>query len=460
MQIKTYDLIIIGSGSGANILGEAIAHGLNVALVDKGPLGGTCLNVGCIPSKMLIYPAYCVVEIQEAGKLGIAAEVRHIDFRSIMERMRRTVEHARNHIRKGLEDPKDFSFYEGEAFFTGDYTLDVNGKQIKGNKIIIASGARPFIPDIKGIKDADYLTNESVLGLVDPPQSIIIIGGGYIAVEYAHFFAAMGTKVFLIQRNKRLVPEEEPEISELLQRALSRRMHVHTSTEAVEVKKKGAEYLVYARGPEGAIREFHAEKIMIAAGRRSNADTLRVENTGVKTDSRGYIEVNEFFETSKKNIWAFGDIIGKKMFKHVANREAGLVWHNVAHGREGKKARLDYNTAPHAVFSWPEIASVGLTEMEARSLFPEQEIMIGRARYSEVAWGEAMMEEEAFAKAIVARENGKILGFHIIGPHASILIQEVINAMANEQPAWTLGRSMHIHPALSEVVLAALANLE
>lgn len=361
-------------------------------------------------------------------------------------------------MREGIARADDMDFYEGEAHFVGEYTLEVKGERIQGKKIFIASGARPLIPPIKGIDTAGYLTNETALALQERPESLIIIGGGYIAAEFAHFFAAMGTRVTLIQRNKRLVPDEEPEISVLLKKELSKRMEIHTNTEAVEIKKAAPGYTIAAKDREsGRVKEFTSQKIMMAAGRRSNADLLNVENTGVKTDNKGYIVVNDYFETSKKNIWAFGDAIGKKMFKHVANREASLAWHNAEHK---ENVKMDYLAAPHAVFTYPEIASVGLTEEEARKAYPVRELLVGTAKYSQTARGEAMMEEEAFAKAIVKKRDGKILGFHIIGPYASILIQEVVNAMANNGDMWSIARAMHIHPALSEVIVTTLGNLE
>ncbi len=455
--MKEYDVIIIGSGSGANLVNDALSHNKTVALVDKGPAGGTCLNVGCIPTKLIVYPADRVMEIRESGKLGITAAIEKIDFSSIMERMRKSVNISRDNIQKTLDTTGDFDYYKGEARFIADYTLEINIKTIKGKTIFLASGARPFIPPLKGIESIEYLTNENALQLTELPESMIIIGGGYIAAEFAHFFEAMGTKVTVIQRNKRIVPEEEPEISELLKTILSRRMTIHTNTEAIGVRQTGKVTTVTAREREsGKQLEVIAQYVLIAAGRKSNADVLNVKNTGVKTDDRGYIVVDEFFETSKKNIWAFGDAIGKKMFRHTANHEAELVFHNAVHG---KKSRLNFLTVPHAVFTWPEIASVGLGEEQAIKMMGKQEVLVGRARYTEVTRGQAMMETEGFTKAVVHRKTGKILGYHIIGPQASILIQEVVNAMAGDGSFWSAAKGIHIHPALPEVVLKAFGNL-
>ena len=452
--MKKYDVIVIGSGCGMNIVAEALAHDLSVALVDKGPVGGTCANLGCIPSKMLIFTADRIAEIQEARKLGIEAEIKNIDFNFIMERMRKSVHENREHIRQGIAETKNLVFYEGEGHFVDDYTIEVNTEKIKGDKIFIASGSRPLVPPIKGLDSVDFLTNETILQLKEKPESIIIIGGGYIAVEYGHFFAALGTKVTILEMADRLVLAEEPEIAEVLNKELSRRMDVYTDVRAEEVKGNDLGIIVMATDAKNGVRkEFKAQRILIAVGRRSNSDLLRVENTGVEVDKRGFVKVNEYLETSKKNIFAVGDINGQQMFTHVANVEASVAADNSMHG---SKTKMDYSATPHAVYSHPQIASVGMTEEAARKT---HKVLVGKAKYSEVAKGEAMMEETGFAKAVVEADTGKILGFHIIGPYAPILIQEVIDTMTAGISIDHIQASMHIHPALTELIPVSLTNL-
>lgn len=452
--MKKFDAIVIGSGSGGEIVNAAISHGFSVAWVEKGPLGGTCLNVGCIPSKMLIYPADRIVEIQEAEKLGIKAEIKGVDFGAIMKHMKEPIHESHEHMEQGLQNIEDFTYYQGEGHFISDYILEINGEQIQGDKIFIGSGARPLIPKIKGIETVDYLTNETIFNLTEKPESIAIIGGGYIAVEFAHFFAAVGTKVTVFQRSSRLIKGSEPEISELLQKQMEKRMTVITNIEVFEFKKEGKGYTVIGRdNSTDKETSVNAEKILIATGRKSNADLLKVENTGVETDERGYIKVNEFLETTKENIWAFGDALGKYMFKHVANEEAIVSWRNAVHDH---KTPMDYSAIPYAVFTYPQIAAVGLTEKEAKK---NHQILVGKARYSDVAKGEAMVELEGFAKAIIDKQSGKILGFHIIGPYSPILIQEVVNTMALGGQLGYIGQGMHIHPALPELILRTFGNL-
>lgn len=453
--MKNYDAIIIGSGCGALISDETAGHGLKTALVDKGSLvGGTCLNWGCIPSKMLIYPADRIVEIQSAGKLGITAEIKNVDFNSIMERMRRYRQESQAHIRESIKHTENLDFYEGEAHFTADYTLEVNGEELKGEKIFIASGSRPLIPPIKGLENIEYLTNESALELKERPDSLIIIGGGYIAVEYGHFFAAMGTEVTILEMADRLLLSEEPEIAELLKKELGRRMGVHTGAQAEAVKASEGGVSVVTRDKEtGEEKVFKAQAIMMAVGRRSNADLLKVEMTGVELDARGFIKVNEHLETSRKNIFAVGDANGQQMFTHMANREAAIVANNVLHDTNIK---VDYNAVPHAVYSYPQIASVGLREEDARK---GHSIVVGTTKYLDVAKGEVMMETEGFAKVIVEKETDKILGFHIIGPYAPVLIQEVVNAMTSGGNIEELNKGIHIHPAISELIPTTINSL-
>jgi dihydrolipoamide dehydrogenase len=404
---------------------------------------------------MLIYVADRIVEIEEGKKLGVDAEIKNVDFHAITERMRKSRQESQVHIREGIKEQKNLDFYEGECQFVSDYTLEVNGNKLKGENIFIASGSRPFTPPIKGLENIDYLTNESALELKDRPDSLIIIGGGYIAVEYGHFFAAMGTKVTIIEMADRLVLSEELEISEVLKKELSKRIGVYTNAQAGEVRasRSGVSVVTVDR-KSGEKSEFVAQKIMMAVGRRSNADLLKVENTGVELDNRGFIKVNEYMETSKKNIYAVGDANGQQMFTHMANREAAIVAQNVFYST---KLKVDYTAVPHAVYSHPQIASVGLKEEEAKK---NHEIIVGRTKYFDIAKGEAMLEKEGYAKAIVEKGTDRILGFHIIGPYAPELIQEIVNAMTSGGHIEEINQGIHIHPALSELVPTTLNSLQ
>lgn len=451
MSIKNYDVIIIGDGSGGKIGKYATNEGYSVAIVNKQPVGGTCWNYGCVPSKMLIRPAEMIMDIEHARQLGIRANIEEVDFEHLMSRMRENREEGRNRSKKEIEDNSSLDYFVGEGHFIDEHTIEVNDERIRGEKIFIANGARPFIPPIDDLEDVEYLTNQSVLELEKRPKSVIIVGGGYIGVEYEHFFSAMGTEVTIIQRGERIMPREEPEIAQLLQEKISERANVvlnFSSSKITEVDGK-----IHVRGEyrgNGKEDKFEAEKVMITTGRQSNADTLDLDKAGIETTDRGYVAVDKYLRTNIPHIWAIGDATGKQMFKHTANREARYAWFNATHDEQKS---VDYNANPYAVFSYPEIAGVGMSEAEASK---DHEILVGRGNYKDIAMGVAMEQNYGFTKAIVDAENFKILGFRIIGPCASIMIQEITNAIALGNTVDDVIEGMTVHPALNEVVVKAL----
>jgi len=454
--MEKYDVIVIGAGDvGLAIAFNAGASGLKVALVDKGQVGGTCVNSGCVPSKTLIYTADRIVETRENAKLGIRSRIIDTDFSAVMERMRSAVSSGRISIKKAIEETVNINFIEGKAHFIDEHTLQAGDIKIRGKKIFIASGARPSVPSIEGLDKVQYLTNESVLGLEKQPESIIFIGGGFIALEYAHFFSALGTRVTVVDKGRTILHFEEPEISELLRKEMEKHVVLHLGADTIEVKLTEHSYEVLVKDIEsGHVKSILAEAVMVSAGRKSNADLLKLENAGIETDGANFITVNEYLQTNKKHIWAAGDAIGRAMFTHAGDKEAELAWHNSMHR---KQIRMAFEFVPHAVYTNPQIASVGMTEQQARK---DYDILVGRANYSDTVMGEAMVEHEGFAKAIVEKGTMKILGFHIIGPHAAILIQEVANAMINGGAVKSITGCMHIFPSLSNVVTETFGNLE
>ncbi len=454
--MEQFDVIVIGSGSGMLLASAAVQQGFKVALVDHGKMGGTCINVGCVPSKMLIYPANVLAVIEEGKKLGINVTVNSIDFRNIMSRMHVLVNHDSGAQAAAVEATENLTWFKESAEFISEYTLQIGTHTISAKVIFIVSGTRTAIPSVKGIENVSYLTSDTVLELTTQPKSILIVGGGYIGMEYGHFFSAIGTKTTILQRPLRVVPEEEPEVSDLLKTELEKRMEIYTGFEALEARQEGTTKIIVAKNlQDGSIKEFSAEALMVATGRVSNADIIKPEKTGVQFDERGFIKVNEYLETSKKNIFALGDVIGKQMFKHVANYEAGIAWHNTLHDH---KAKIDFSVAPHAIFTHPQVASVGMKEEKAKQ--QGYDFLVGTALYKDTAMGAALGFPEGFVKVIVEQETSRILGAHIIGPEASILIQEITNSMVSGKSDFgPIARGMHIHPSLNEVVQNAFGNL-
>lgn len=459
--MKEYDMIAIGTGSAMNIVSAAIQRhpNIKVAVIDKDEPGGICLTRGCIPSKILLYPAELVRTIEETKKFGIDVNIKKIDFKAVMERMRKLIYKDINMIGEGLRSSNNIDYYPTKAEFTAPYTLKVGNTIIKSNQIFLCIGSKPLIPPIKNIEKIDYHTSDTILKIDTLPESIAIIGGGYIAAELGHFLSAMGSKVTIIGRNPQFLKQEEPEISTLAKKELGKHMKILTNHEVHEANTsfRGKKKLTAVNRETGEDVEITADEILVAAGRAPLTDILHPEKGGIETDKRGWIKVNDHLETSQPNVWALGDANGKHLFKHAANYESLVVYYNAILKREMK---TDYHAIPHAVFTYPEVAGVGLGEKEAIQQYGKENIYIGMYRYQDTAKGEAMAVEDYFVKVIIQKRTMKILGAHIIGPYASVLIQEIINLMYTpEQNISPITSGMHIHPALNEVVERAFNNI-
>lgn len=455
--MENYDLIIIGTGSAMNYINPIIDSNpkIRIAVIDKDEPGGICLTRGCIPSKILLYPAELIRELETASTFGIKLEIKNIDFLAIMERMRRKIGEDIKAIKESLADNPYFDYYHESAEFIEPYTLKVGEKTLHSEMIFLCTGSKPAIPPVKGLEEAGYLTSDTVLKLTECPKKLAILGGGYIAAEYGHFFSAMGAEVTVIGRNSRFLPQEEPEISRLANIKMSEYMQIITNHEAIEIQKESNGQKTVIAKERNSEREVKitVDEILVATGRVSNTDILHPERAGIKTNIHGWILVNEYLETSQPKIWAFGDANGKYLLKHVANYESGIVYLNAI---LKEKVKVDYHAVPHAVFSHPEIAGVGMKEREAIEKYGEERILIGLKFFEDTAKGSAMEIRDYFVKVILDAEEGKILGAHIIGPQASVLIHQIIPLMYTEsRSSEPIMRGMDIHPSLSEVVTRA-----
>jgi len=451
--MKEYDIIAFGTGSAMNIVSPLINNPkIKVAVIENEKAGGICLTRGCIPSKMLIYPAQIMYTLHRAKEFFIDAKAK-ADGDAILRYVQRHVDEESKMIERSLKSHPRIDYYQTTGKFVGDYTIDVNGKEIYGETILLCNGSKPFIPPIDGLDDVGYLTNrEFFYSLKHVPKSIAIIGGGYVALELGYFLAMMGSKVHIIEMLPEILMTEERDARRLVQRELSRFMHFHTGHRATEVRKSRGKKVVAMEGENGTT-EIKVDEILIATGRAPWNRETQVEKSGIRVDERGWVITDEYMRTSKEGIWACGDTNGKHMFKHVANYESEIVFYNAFGGRN---VRVDYHAVPHAIFTEPQIAAVGMSEEEARK---KHEILIGEYKYEDTAMGLAMKAKDYYVKVIVDRETYRILGATIVGPEASVLIQEIINLMYTRDQAGAMYRAMHIHPAMNEVVQRAFYNL-
>ena len=463
--MKKFDLIVIGSGSGLDVANAAATEkGFKVAIIEKDKLGGTCLNRGCIPSKLLIHSADIIEIIKKADVFGITVKDYRIDFQQIVNRVNKIVNTDSNEIKKGLQASKNPQLFLQECKFIGEKKILIaNDKIITSDTILIASGTRPNIPNIKGLKNVEYITSNEALSLKQQPKSLTIIGGGYIACELAHFFGSLGTKINIIQRNDLLIPNEDIDISTRVTDIFSKKYNIYLgyNAELVFYDSKDKNGLnktkiinVIAKNKFGNYVKVSSDQLLIAIGRIPNSDLLSIEKSGVKINERGFIVVDEYLETNIKGIFALGDVVGKYQFKHNANNEAQYAYNNIVH--PNKKIPVNYTAMPHAIFTNPQIAAVGYTEQQLTKEKIEYEKSI--YPYIQTGMGQVIEDKEGFVKFLIDKRNRTILGCHIMGTDASILIHEVLVAMRigkDEGKIDNITRTIHIHPSLSEVISKA-----
>ncbi len=452
--MEEFDVIVIGSGSGLNVSSAAAGRGLKVAIVEEGPFGGTCLNRGCIPSKMLIHSADVAETIRNSSKFGIKSWIEKINFQSLVKRVSDFVDNDAAMIEKGNRQSPKIKVFKTRGKFVSHMCLQVGDKTITGKKILIAAGTRPSVPPIKGLDGTPYITSDEALRLKKLPKSMTIIGGGYIAAELAHFFGSLGTKITIIQRRNVLIPNEDFEVSREFTDIYKKKFRLLLEHTVDSISYKNGKFITIAKEKEGnKITKVISEQLLVATGRKPNTDILEVEKAGVKISKHGYIEVNDCMETSVHNIWALGDIAGKYLFKHSANLESRYAYRNMF----GIREKVDYTAMPHAIFASPQVAGVGMTEQYLKE--NKIDYTKGHYKYIDTGMGEALRDETGFVKVLADPLSGKILGCHIMGTDASTLIHEVIVAMKHANDVKSITDTVHIHPALPEVVQRAFGSV-
>lgn len=435
--MKRFDIVIVGSGAGLMVMEAALNKGYRCAIIEKAKFGGTCLTKGCIPSKMLVYPADFIRETEEAERVGIRVSRPEIDWDAISKRMWKQIDFNKS-IEHSLQNIPNLTVYKGNGAFVGPNSMVISceGKEneiIYGDKFVIAAGARTFVPSVDGLESAGYVTSETFFGEKFPKKlwkSLAIIGGGAISAEFAHIFSAFGTKVTVIARSQILKKEDE-DVAQFVGKQFQKNgIEVLSNSKILSVHvAEGKKYITTENNITKSRAVVECEEILVASGVKSNADTLALEKAGVAVDQRGWISTTPRLETSNKNVWALGDINGKYQFRHKANYEAQILIHNLL--SDGEKKEVRYDTVPWAIFTHPQVAHVGMTEKEAKEKGLSYRTAMNH--YSEVVGGRAMGyhdkdDDNGFVKIIVG-ESKNILGVHIVGPQAAILVQPFVYLM-------------------------------
>lgn len=467
--MEHFDVVIIGSGSGNSLIDERF-DGMRVAMVERGVYGGTCLNVGCIPTKMFVLPADLAVSPAQARRVDVDLELAGVHFGRIRDRIFGRIDPISAGGKAWREQSDNVTVFTGSGRFVDTDVLEiaVQGEdepvRISGDRFVLAAGSRATLLDVPGAEDPGVAprvhTSDTIMRLPELPRSMIILGGGYIAAEFAHVFSAYGVEVTMINRSERLLRREDDEVSERFTKIISGRVNLKLNQQVTRLEAEDGGVGVITQDPNGIEYGYVADVVLVALGRVPNADGLELERAGVDVDADGYVVVDEHQRTSQPHIWALGDVCSPSQLKHVANHEMRVVQANLLQEitGQGSPAVADHRFIPHAIFTDPQIASVGATEQQLRQAGARYLVTV--QDYGDVAYGWALEDQDHCVKLISDERAERLLGAHIIGPQAATLLQPLVQAMSFGLGIQEMARGQYwIHPALTEVVENALLGL-
>jgi mycothione reductase len=448
-----YDLVIVGAGSGNTLPADQFA-GWRIAVVEAGRFGGTCLNRGCIPTKMFVYTADVAQTVREAGRFGIEAEWAGVDWPAIRDRVFGRIDplpdKAIAHRRANGVD-----VFTGTARFLAPKVLQVGQQELRADRFVLATGSRPRIPEVPGLAEVPYRTSDDIMRLDTLPRSMTVLGGGFIAAEMSHVFGSLGTAVTIVERGEHLLARHDADIRAVFTEHYRARFDLQLNSAVQSVSATDSGISVDLTTPAGD-RRVESEVLLVAAGRRPNSDRLDVAAAGIEVDAHGHVRTDDTLQTNVPGIWALGDLANHFQLKHMANAEARIVWHNIAHPDQPRRAA--FPVVPAAVFADPQVASAGATEQDLQA--QGRRYIASTRPYHDAAYGWAMQDTTSFVKVLADPETRLLLGAHIIGPQASLLIQPLVQAMCLGNTVDEVASGvLYIHPALTEVVEQALLKL-
>lgn len=444
--MERFDLAVIGGGT-AGLVTAAVSAGIGArtALVERARLGGECLWTGCVPSKAILRSAAVLATVRRAAEYGVRAGPAEADFAAVMARVRRTIAAIEPH-----DSPERFrgmgvEVVQGHARFLSPEVAEVDGRRVRAKRWVVATGSRTAVSDVPGLAEAGYLTHETVWELERLPASLVVLGAGPIGVEIAQTFARLGSRVTLVDAGAQVLGREDPEVAEVLRRALEREgVVLRLGMRAERVRAEGGERVVELRGGDGARAEARAEAVFVATGRRPNVEGMGLEALGVEVGEGG-IATDAKLRTSVGNVWAAGDVVGPYRFTHVADHHGRLAAPNALFP-VGRK--VDYRGLPWCTYSEPELARVGLTEAEARERWGGR---AGVFRYAHDSLDRAVCdgEPEGLTK-LVTDPRGRLVGAHVVGPRAGETIHEAVLAVRRRLKLSELSGMIHVYPTYPE----------
>jgi mycothione reductase len=455
--VPHHDLVVLGAGSGNNVVDAR--PGWDVAVVEHGPFGGTCLNAGCIPTKMLAHTADVADAVRAAGTFGLDARVDAVRWAAVQDRIFGRLDHRSREGRAGRVDADRVTVYDGHARFTGKRTLSVertdgSGRdEITADHVVVAAGGRPVVPEPVAASGVPFETSDTIMRRARLPRRLAVLGGGYIAAEFAHIFSALGAEIVMIDMADRLLGPQDETVAERYTALARERYDVRLGRQVEAVT--GREGAVRLTLDDGSVVD--ADTLLVAVGRTPNGDRLDLDAAGIERHPDGRIVVDAQQRTTADGVFALGDVSTSVPLKHVANREAEVVSHNLRHPDD--PVETDLSAVPAGIFTDPQIATVGRTGQQCRDEGIDHVQSV--QPYSDTAYGWALEDTTGFCKVLAERGSGRLLGAHIMGPQAATLIQPLVVALSCGIDATTLARTpFWIHPALTEVVENALLGLD
>ena len=452
-----FDAIVIGTGqSGPSLAVRLAKAGRKTAIIERKLFGGTCVNVGCIPTKTLIASARAAHVARNGSEYGVAIDGRiSVDMARVKARKDGVVRQSNEGVTKWLSGTVNLTVLEGHARLEGPRTVRVNGRLLEAPEIFLNVGGRATVPDMPGIKDVPYLTNSSMMDVDFLPEHLVVIGGSYIGLEFAQMYRRFGSRVTVIEMGPRLIAREDEEVSAAVQKILEGEgIEIRLGAKCITVAKHGKGVAVDLTC-EGGPPQVTGSHLLLAVGRVPNTGDLGLDQAGVKTDKRGYIEVDDELRTSVPGIWALGDANGRGAFTHTSYNDYEIVAANLL---DGEHRRVTDRIPTYALFIDPPLGRVGMTEGEVRK--SGRKALVGKMMMSRVGRARERGETQGFMKVLVDAESKRILGAALLGIEADEAIHSIIDTMYAGAPYTVIQKAVHIHPTVSELIPTLLGDLK
>ena len=452
--MAAYDAIIIGTGQAGPALARRMAGlGMKVAVIERGRFGGTCINTGCTPTKTLVASAYAAHVARRGADYGFSAGNVTVDMKRIKARKDYVVGLSNQGVERSLKNLENCRVYQAHARFVSPREVQVGTEVLTAERIFINVGGRAVVPDIAGLDQVDYLTNSSMMDVDFLPRHLLVLGGSYIGLEFGQMYRRFGSEVTVVEVGPRLVPREDPDVSEAIAGILAREgVAVRLTAKCLQVEKQGSDIVMTIDC--GGTSQLHGSHLLIAAGRRPNTDDLGLEHAGVKQDERGYITVDDELRTTVPGIWALGDCNGRGAFTHTSWNDFEIVSANLF---DGEHRRVSDRIPAYALYIDPPLGRAGMTEADVRKR--GRPALIGKIAMEDVSRAFEKGETEGFMKILVDAESKEILGASFLGTSGDEAIHCVLDSMYAKAPYTLLKRAMHIHPTVAEFIPTILDDL-